>query len=137
MKGGKKMTDPNLPKDLKYNKDYSWIKIQGDTATLGIIAPGAQKVNEFVFIMLPKKGAKIKKGEKYVSLEAVKWSGHLSSPLSGEIIDVNEPLYDEPSEINKDAYKNWIAKIKISNPDETKELLSADEIKDWVNQKLI
>ena len=136
MKGGKKMSEPNLPKDLKYNKDYSWVKISGDTATIGIIGPGAEKVKEFVFIMLPEKGKKIKKDEKYVSVEAVKWSGHLSSPVSGEIIDVNEPLYDEPSKLNKDAYNNWIMKVKMTNMDEAKELLSADEVKDWVNKKL-
>lgn len=130
------MTKENLPKNLKYNKDYSWVNIDGDIATLGIIGPGAEKVKEFVFIMLPKKGQKIKKGEKYVSLEAVKWSGHLSSPISGEIIKVNELLYDEPSEINKDAYRNWIIQVKMSNPEEVKELLSSDEIKSWVEEKI-
>lgn len=130
------MSNNELPDNLKYNKDYSWIKIEKDVATIGMIGPGAQKVNEFVFIMLPEKGKKIKKGETYVTLEAVKWSGHLSSPVSGEIVEVNEPLYDEPSEINKDAYKNWIVKIKLSNPEEINELLDSEEIKNWVNEKL-
>lgn len=126
----------DLPKDLKYNKDYSWIKIDGDVATLGIFEPGAKKIKEFVFIMLPKKGDKLKKGEKYVSLEAIKWSGHLSSPVSGEIIEVNDPLYDNPSEINKEPYKNWIVKIKMSNIKEVDDLLSADEVESWVKEKL-
>ena len=130
------MSEKNLPNDFKYNKDYSWVKVQGEIATIGMIAPAAQKVKEFVFIMLPEKGKKLQKKENYVSLEAVKWSGHLSSPLSGEIIEVNDSLYDEPTKINNDAYKNWIIKLKMSNPDETKELLSADDIKEWVNEKL-
>jgi len=90
----------------------SWAKISGDTATIGITEESAKKVKEFVFIKLPKKGDKIKKGEKYVSLEAVKWSGHLTSPVSGEVIDVNESLEDNPSKLNKNP-DTWIVKLKI------------------------
>ena len=90
----------------------SWAKISGDTATIGITEETAKKVKEFVFIKLPKKGDKIKKGSKYVSLESIKWSGHLSSPLSGEVIAVNESLEDHPSKLNKTP-STWIIKIKI------------------------
>ncbi len=130
------MSKDNFPKDLKYNKDYSWVKVDGDTATLGVIGPGAKKVKEFVFIMLPEKGKKIKKEEKYVSLEAVKWTGHLSSPVTGEIIEVNTPLFDEPSEINKDGYKNWIAKIKMENKKELEELMNSEEAIKFYKEKL-
>ncbi len=130
------MVKYHLPKNLKYNKDYSWVDIKKDVATIGIIEPAVKSVEEFVFVMLPKKGKKIKKREEYVSLESLKWSGHLSSPLSGEIIEVNEPLYDEPSEINKNPYKNWIIKIKVSNPKETKELLNSNEAFSWVKGKI-
>ncbi|MEM4245324.1 MAG: glycine cleavage system protein H, partial [Candidatus Nanoarchaeia archaeon] len=78
-----------LPADLLYNKDYSWVKLRGDVAEVGIIEPAAKKVKEFVFIKLPEKSKIIKQGDTYVSLEAVKWSGHLSSPVSGEVIEVN------------------------------------------------
>ena len=78
------------------------------------------------------KGKMIKKGETYVSLEAVKWSGHLSSPVSGEIIDVNEELFDEPSLINRDPYGSWIMKVKMSNPEELKELLNAKQIEEVI-----
>src|SRR6056297_2265072 len=121
----------NLPEDLLYNKDYSWVKINENEAVLGLIKPAAEKVQEFVFIDLPKKGQKLNKGDTYTSLEAVKWSGHLSSPLSGEIIEVNDKLFDEPGIINEDPYgKGWISKIKLSEPKEKEELFSADEIKD-------
>ncbi|MFW5865623.1 MAG: glycine cleavage system protein H [Nanoarchaeota archaeon] len=121
----------DMPNELKYNKDYSWVKVEGDTVTLGVVGPAAKKVNEFVFIMLPEKGKKIKQGENYVSVEAVKWSGHLSSPVSGEIIDVNDPLFDEPAEINKEPYKNWIAKIKLDDPSEVEGLMDADAAKEF------
>lgn len=116
-----------IPNNLRYNKDYSWVKIEGDTATIGIVEPAAKKVKEFVFIKLPEKGKKIKQGETYVSLEAVKWSGHLSSPVTGEIVEVNDALFDEPSKINKDSYGSWIMKVKLDNPKETDELLSSKE----------
>ncbi len=105
-----------LPENLLYNKDYSWIEIDGDVATLGITNLASERVSEFVFIDLPKKGAKIKKGDTYVSLEALKWSGHLESPFGGEIVEVHDELFDEPEIINKDPYGDgWIVKIKINN----------------------
>jgi len=119
------MTENSFPKDLKYNKDYSWIKIEKDIATVGVIEPAAKKVKEFVFIKLPEKGKKIKQGETYVSLEAVKWSGHLSSPVSGDIIEVNDSLFDEPSKINKTPYKSWIMKVKLENKSKITDLMDS------------
>ncbi len=130
------MTEYKLPADLKYNNDYSWIKIDGDTATIGITEPAAKKVKEFVFIKLPEKGKKIKQGENYVSLEAVKWSGHLSSPVSGEIIEVNDSLFDEPSKINKDPYRSWIMKVKIKDKKEVDKLLDSTEAKKTYEAKI-
>ena len=119
-----------LPKELKYSDDYSWVKIKGDTAVVGVIEPLTSKVDEFVFIRLPEEGKQIKKGDEYVSLEAVKWSGHLTSPLSGKIIEVNQPLFDDPLQINNDPYKNWIMKIKISDKKEIDNLLDSEQIKE-------
>lgn len=117
------------PDDRLYNEDYSWVKIEDDLATLGISLQSAEKVKEFVFIDLPQRGQKLKRGEKYVSLEAVKWSGHLMSPLSGEVVEVNEELFDEPSIINSDPYnEGWICRLKISNEEEIKDLLKAEKM---------
>ncbi len=128
------MTNNNLPNNLFYNRDYSWARIENDTAVLGVIKPAADKVKEFVFIKLPKEGQALKRGETYVSLEALKWSGHLGSPLSGEVIEVNDPLFDKPSVINKSPYdEGWIAKIKISDQSEVQKLLKADEAQKWVD----
>jgi glycine cleavage system H protein len=116
-----------LPKNLKYDRNYSWVDVREGIATVGIIEPAAKKVKEFVFIALPEKNSQIKKGETYVSLEAVKWSGHLPSPISGRIIDVNSPLFDAPSKINSSPYESWIMKVKISNENELKELMNSEE----------
>jgi len=126
------MSNNNFPENLLYNQDYSWVKIDGDTATLGIIGPAASRVEEFVFIQLPEKGQTLKQGDTYASVEAVKWSGHLSSPLSGEVVEVNSPLFDEPGTINQDPYgEGWIAKIKMSDQKEVEELMKAEEAEKW------
>ena len=120
----------DFPDNLLYNKDYSWAKIEGETAVIGVIKPAADRVKEFVFIKLPKKGQAIKQGETFVSLEALKWSGHMGSPVSGEIIEVNDELFDDPAMINRDAYgQGWIAKVKLSNPAEVEDLLKSDDAK--------
>lgn len=126
------MPENNFPQEFLYNRDYSWIKIDGDIAILGVIKPAADKVREFVFIKLPKAGQVLKAGETYASVEAIKWSGHLSSPLSGEITEVNEPLFEDPSIINRDPYRQgWIAKLKFSDPEEINNLINAEEAGKW------
>ncbi len=123
------MNNLNFPDNLLYNLDFSWVKIDGEIATLGIIKPAADKVKEFVFIKLPKEGEKVARGETYTSLEALKWSGQIASPLSGEIVEVHQELFDQPAIINQDPYgKGWIAKLKVGNPEEIKELLDSKQI---------
>lgn len=127
----------HLPRNILYNKDYSWVKIDENEAILGIIKPAADKVQEFVFVDLPRKGQKLDQGDTYASLEAVKWSGHLSSPLSGEVIEVNDKIFDEPDLINQDPYgEGWIAKIKPSDLQEKEKLFSAEQIKDQLDQEI-
>ncbi len=125
-----------FPEDLKYNKDYTWIKEGNEEkVSLGIIKPAADRIQKFVFIDLPEKGEKIEKGETYTSLEAMKWSGHLSSPVTGEITDVNKELFQEPKKINKDPYGEWIAKIKIKDKEELEKLMNPEEAREWWKEK--
>ena len=125
----------DLPDDLFYNKDSSWISLDGDVATIGINEPVAKAIKEFLFVQLPEKGH-IDKGDLYVSLEALKWSGHLTSPLTGEIIEVNDPLYDNPIAINDRAYHSWIMKIKLGDKRELDELFKAKDIVAWLDSIL-
>ena len=120
------MENELMPQGLKYNTNYSWIRVEEGIAAVGVTKIFVDSVKEFVFIELPKKGP-IAKDETYVTLESVKWSGHLVSPVSGEIVDVNEGLFDEPSRLNGKPYEEWIMKIKLSNKDELGELLTADQ----------
>ena len=120
-----------FPEWLRYSEDNSWVKVEENIAIIGIIEWAAKKVREFVFIKLPEKGKRIKKSDIYISLEAIKWSGHLSSPVSGEIIEVNEKLFDEPSKINEDPYGSWIMKVKLSDKRELNKLMDAKKAKEF------
>ena len=94
------------------NKNHQWIKIEDNIATIGIDEQTAKQVKEFVFIKLPEVGS-IKEGDDYITLEAVKWSGHLQSPVTGEIIEVNKGLFNELGKINEDPLNTWIVKVKL------------------------
>lgn len=125
-----------LPERLKYNQDYSWVEVENGEAKLGIIQPAADRVKRFVFIDLPEEGEEVEKGDNYTSLEAMKWSGHLSSPVSGKIIEVNDDLYDNPEKINEDSYGSWIVKVELSDPSELEELMNAEEAAGWVEKNM-
>lgn len=106
-----------LPNDRKYNKDNSWVIINEDIATVGMVQSSVDKAQDIVFIALPKKGDKLTIGKTYVTVESTKWSGELSSPITGEVVEVNEALFDEPELLNQDSYNQWIVKIKIEKKD--------------------
>jgi glycine cleavage system H protein len=125
----------DLPDNLLYNKDSSWIKINQDIATLGIIEPIVKTLKEFLFIKFSDNKI-IKAGDVYVSLETLKWSGHITSPLSGEIIEINKKLYDSPNKINQDPYNSWIIKIKLSNKNEINKLYKSKDIIDWLDKTI-
>lgn len=124
-----------LPDDLLYNKDSSWVKVDGDIATVGIIEPSAKIVKEFLFIKLPEL-KHLDQGDNYLSLEAMKWSGHLSSPVTGEIIKIHDKLYDEPETINQHPYKQWIIKVKLTDKTCLKNLFKPEDIVDWLDKTL-
>jgi len=124
-----------LPKDLKYS-EYVWAKASRDTVTLGITDYALKQTKEIVFIDLPKKGKTIKKGDTFVSLESVKWSGHVQSPVSGFVSEVNDSLFDAPEKLNKDPYVSWVCKIKLSNPSELTAMMDSAKASKWVKENL-
>jgi glycine cleavage system H protein len=119
-----------LPANLRYS-EYVWAKAEGGTAVLGITDYGLAMAKEIIFIDLPKKGRKLKRGETFTSLESVKWSGHISSPVSGEVIDVNGSLFDAPEKLNKDPYGSWICKVRLSDTSELTGLMDAKKAAEW------
>jgi len=131
-----KFREFEFPESLKYNDDYSWVRIENDVVVVGVNDYGAKLVKQFVFVDLPEKNKEIKRGENYVTLEAIKWTGSLKSPISGKIIEVNEKVFDNPEIINKDPYgQGWIMKIKIKDKNEINDLKSAEQLIESLKKK--
>ena len=117
----------NIPSDLKYTKDHEWIKIEGNTATVGITDFAQSELGDIVFVEIETEGETLDKEEVFGTVEAVKTVSDLFMPLSGEIIEFNKSLEQNPEAVNKDAYgAGWMIKINIGNTAELDELLSAD-----------
>jgi len=111
---------------LYYSKEDEWAKVEGDIATIGITDYAQDKLGDIVYLEDINKGKKVKVGETLTTVESVKAASDIFSPVSGEVVEVNEDVVKEPSIINKKPYeKGWIAKIKIDNAEELKNLMDA------------
>jgi glycine cleavage system H protein len=116
----------NFPPDLKYTKTHEWIRIEGDTATLGITDYAQGELGDVVFLELPQAGRVLKPEESFGTIEAVKAVSDLFSPLSGEVTAANAQLSESPELVNKDPYgQGWMVKLKFSNAAEVSGLLDA------------
>ena len=115
----------NLPENLKYTDDHEWVSINDDIATIGITDFAQSELGDIIFVEFPDTGISVNQKETSGTLEAVKTVADIYSPVTGEIIEINENLESKPELINEDPYEEgWILKIKISNKDELDGLLS-------------
>ena len=120
----------NIPSELKYTKDHEWVKIDGDTATVGITDFAQSELGDIVYVEVETLDETLDKEEVFGTVEAVKTVSDLFLPLSGEIVEFNEVLEDEPEKVNSDPYGDgWMVKIKLSEPSEVEDLMSADDYK--------
>jgi glycine cleavage system H protein len=120
----------NIPSDLKYTKSHEWIRVAGDTATIGITDHAQQELTDIVFVELPEAGRQVKNGEACAVVESVKTASDIYAPLTGQILETNKSVVDEPALANSDSYgKGWFFKIKLTSPDELKSLLSPEQYK--------
>jgi glycine cleavage system H protein len=120
----------NIPSDLKYTKSHEWIRVAGDTATIGITDHAQQELTDIVFVELPDAGRQVKTDEACAVVESVKTASDIYAPLSGQILETNKSVTDEPALANSDPYgKGWLFKIKLTSPDELKSLMSPDQYK--------
>ncbi|GHA24305.1 glycine cleavage system H protein [Salinimicrobium marinum] len=118
----------NIPQDLKYTKDHEWVKIDGDVATVGITDFAQGELGDIVYVEVETVDETLDREEVFGTVEAVKTVSDLFSPLSGEIIEFNESLEDEPEKVNTDPYgEGWMVKIKFSDTSELEDLLTAEE----------
>lgn len=111
--------------DLRYADSHEWVKLDGDTATVGITDYAQHALGNIVYVDMPEVGDEVNTGEEFGAVESVKAASDLISPVSGEVIEINEALEDEPELVNQDPYANWIMKVKVSDPSEIDNLLDA------------
>lgn len=120
----------NVPSDLKYAKSHEWIRVNGDTGTVGITDHAQHELTDIVFVELPAVGRTVKAGEACAVVESVKTASDIYSPVGGEITEVNPAVVDNPALVNTDPHAGgWFYKIKLSNAVELNTLLSPDDYK--------
>lgn len=121
----------NIPQELKYTKDHEWIRVEGDTVTIGITDFAQSELGDIVYVEVETVDETLDKEEVFGTVEAVKTVSDLYLPIAGEIIEFNESLEDEPEKVNSDPYgEGWMIKVKFSDQSQLEELLSADAYKE-------
>jgi glycine cleavage system H protein len=124
----------NVPSDLKYTKSHEWVRINGDTATVGITDHAQHELTDIVFVELPEIGKIFKSGEAAAVVESVKTASDIYSPVSGEILEINKAVVDNPALANTEPYAGgWFFKIKLNNAAELNALLSPEKYKAQTN----
>ena len=122
------MAEASYPDDLRYHDEHDWVRIEGDTATMGITWYAQDTLGEVVFYEPPEVGASVQKDGAYAEVESVKAVSDVIAPMSGEVTEVNEALSDSPEQINEEPYgEGWLIKIKLTSPEEAESLLTAPE----------
>ncbi len=111
--------------ELRYSDSHEWAKIEGDIALVGITDYAQHALGNIVYVDMPEVGDEVTAGEEFGAVESVKAASDLISPVSGEVVEINEALDDEPELLNADPYTNWIMKVKLSDPSEIESLLDA------------
>ncbi len=124
-----------VKKGLFYTESHEWVKKDGKNAVIGITDFAQHELGDIVYVELPEVGDEVEAGDAFGSVEAVKAVEDLVSPVSGEVIAVNEALEDEPELINKSAFGNgWIIKVKMSDPEELEELMDAEAYQEMIEE---
>lgn len=115
----------NVKDDRRYAESHEWVKIDGDIATIGISDYAQHALGDVVYVDMPEVGDEMEAGEVFGAVESVKAASDLICPVSGEVVEVNEDLEDNPGNVNADAFENWIIKVRMTNPAEYEALLDA------------
>lgn len=114
------------PEDLKYSHEHHWVRLEGDAARIGITDFAQGQMRDLVYFELPQAGDKVTAGEPYGSMESVKAVSDINSPLTGEVIEVNDSLEDAPQQVNRDPYgAGWTIRLRLADPGEVSRLIDA------------
>lgn len=115
-----------VPKDLRYTKDHEWVRVEGDTATIGVTDFAAKQLGDVVFVDLPQVGRTVDQFATFGVVESVKAVSDLYAPVSGTVTEVNEALRDSPELLNSDPFgEGWIARVELADPSELDALMDA------------
>ena len=131
------MANLQYPADLKYSKTDEWVRVAGDEVTIGITDYAQDQLGDIVYVELPwDVGTSVSQETKFGDIESVKATSELISPVSGEVVKVNEDLKEKPELINDNPYEDgWMLVVKMSNPDEVDSLMSAEEYKAYLQDR--
>ena len=113
--------------NLRYSDSHEWVSLDGEVATVGITDYAQHALGNIVYVDMPEVGDEVTAGEEFGAVESVKAASDLISPVSGEVIEINENLEDSPELLNQDAFANWIMKVRVNDPGEVNELMGAEE----------
>ena len=120
----------NIPADLRYTKDHEWVRIEGNTAIIGITDFAQGELGDIVFVDIGTEGQDVAREAVFGTVEAVKTVSDLFMPVSGKVVELNPGLADDPAAVNTDPYgKGWMVKVEMSTPGEAADLLTADQYK--------
>ncbi len=124
------------PKDLKYDREHEWVKVDGDVVTIGISHFAQDQLGEVVYVDLPSVGDAVTAGETFGEIESVKSVSELFSPVTGEVVEVNDGLSDAPEVVNEDPYGDgWMIKVSIADTAELDGLMAAEEYEAFVSEE--
>ena len=122
----------NVPEDLHYSKDHEWVRVEGDQAIIGITDYAQNSLGDVVYVEVPKPGDSFAVNESFGSVESVKAVSEVFTPVSGEVVKINESLADEPEKVNSDPYGDgWMIRVRMANPGEVDSMLTAAEYEDF------
>ena len=121
--------------DRRYTETDEWVKLEGDVAVVGITDYAQKKLRDIVGVELPEKGRRVKKGEAVAAIESVKAAADVYAPFDGEIIEVNERLYEEPELLNREPYQAWIFKMRVDDPSQYEKLLTPEQYAEHIKAR--
>ena len=126
----------NTPEDNRYARSHEYVHVEGDIGTIGITEYAQKELGDVVFVELPQVGAQLEMGDELGSIESVNAVSELFAPVGGEVVEVNEALADKPELVNSDPWGDgWMVRIKLADPTEVDELMSAEEYEEFVQKE--
>lgn len=124
-----------VPSEFKYSKEHEWVKVEGNTATIGITEYAQGELGDIVFVELPDVDDEINEGDTFGSVESIKTVSELYAPVSGKIVETNDELEDSPEFVNESPYeKAWMVKVELSDESQLDELLSAEQYSEMIGE---